>query len=162
MDVDPSARISLDRRVRTGSISLQLRAIGQSLEMAFLSRDIDVFTISTAVRNRDLPLALVVSVDAESGEILVLAEDAPGRAALRVLQPSDEAEKLPARSPAEIEQTRVLQFMQLQVVERILQRVFAHLALEFSFHLPRVRYDVFPVEIRAYYREFSACAETPV
>jgi len=84
--------------------------------MAFLSRDIDVFTISTAVRNRDLPLALVVSVDAESGEILVLAEDAPGRAALRVLQPSDEAEKLPARSPAEIEQTRVLQFMQLQVV----------------------------------------------
>lgn len=261
LDVDPSAWISLDRRVRTGSFSLQLQSIGQSLEMAFLSRDIDVSTISTAVRNRDIPVILVASVDADSGEILVLAEDAPGRAALWVLPAGGGAEKLSARSPAEIEQAvrarfgeschglapfflrpsvapggalevleadddtqtedeavahgshavarlwellsrdrreilvvffyavvaglfsltlplsvgaivqliqgglilqsvtiliayvivgtivaGVLQVMQLQVVERIQQRVFARMALEFSFHLPRVRYDVFLTE----------------
>lgn len=36
----------------------------------------------------------------------------------------------------------VLQVLQLGVVERIQQRVFARLALEYAFHLPRVRYDV--------------------
>jgi ABC-type bacteriocin/lantibiotic exporter with double-glycine peptidase domain len=36
----------------------------------------------------------------------------------------------------------VLQVLQLGVVERIQQRVFARLALEYAFHLPRIRYDV--------------------
>ena len=36
----------------------------------------------------------------------------------------------------------VLQVMQLAVVENIQQRVFARLALEFSFRVPRLRYDV--------------------
>lgn len=36
----------------------------------------------------------------------------------------------------------VLQLMQLSVVETIQQRVFARVALEFSFRVPRLRYDV--------------------
>jgi ABC-type bacteriocin/lantibiotic exporter with double-glycine peptidase domain len=36
----------------------------------------------------------------------------------------------------------VLQVMQLAVVENVQQRVFARLALEFSFRVPRLRYDV--------------------
>jgi ABC-type bacteriocin/lantibiotic exporter with double-glycine peptidase domain len=36
----------------------------------------------------------------------------------------------------------VLQVMQLSVVETIQQRIFARLALEFSFRVPRLRYDV--------------------
>lgn len=35
----------------------------------------------------------------------------------------------------------ILQVLQLGVVERIQQRVFARMALEFTFHLPRIRYD---------------------
>lgn len=36
----------------------------------------------------------------------------------------------------------VLQVLGLGVVERIQQRVFARLALEYAFHVPRIRYDV--------------------
>lgn len=35
-----------------------------------------------------------------------------------------------------------LQVLQLGVVERIQQRVFARMALEFSFRIPRIRYDI--------------------
>ena len=35
----------------------------------------------------------------------------------------------------------LLQVMQLSVVETIQQRVFARMALDFSFRLPRIRYD---------------------
>lgn len=36
----------------------------------------------------------------------------------------------------------ILQVLQLGVVERIQQRVFARMALEYTFHLPRIRYSV--------------------
>lgn len=258
LDVDPSAWISLDRRTRSGAFSQQLQTIGQSLEIAFLTRDVEAAAIGAAARDRDFPVVLVASAQAESGDMLVLAEDTPGRAALWLVSATGEARILPARSPEAVEQevrarfgarchalspfslrpsaapggalevleadddtqsedeaaahgshavarlwellsrdrreifvvffyaglaglfsltlplsvgaivqliqgglilqsatiliayvivgtiiAGVLQVLQLGVVERIQQRVFARMALEFSFHLPRVRYDVY-------------------
>lgn len=257
LDIDPSAWISLDRRASSGALAQQLQAIGKSLDIAFLTRDVDADVIFGATRDRDIPVVLVSSANAASGDLLVIAEDAPGRAALWLVPPTGEARILAARSPAAVEQevrTRfgaschalspfslrpsaapggaqevpdaeddstsadeaaahgsqavarlwellsrdrreifvvffyaglaglfsltlplsvgaivqliqgglilqsatiliayvivgtiiagVLQVLQLGVVERIQQRVFARMALEFSFHLPRVRYDV--------------------
>ncbi len=258
LDIDPSAWISLERRVPAGSQAHQLLALGQSIEIAFLSRDIESVAAGAAVRDRDTPVVLVATASAADGDILVLAEDAPGRAALWLVPSAGEARMLDARTPdavaAEVQarfgpqcyalspfalspsvtpgaasetidaqevaatesdptpsgsQTLarlwellsrdrreivvvffyaglaglfsltlplsvgaivqliqgglilqsatiliayvivgtivagVLQVLQLGVVERIQQRVFARMALEYAFHLPRVRYDVF-------------------
>ncbi len=258
LDIDPSAWISLERRVPAGAQAQQLLALGQSIEIAFLSRDIDSASVGQAVSQRDTPVVLMASSTSADGDLLVLAEDAPGKAALWLVPSAGEARILTARSPeavaaevtarfgprchalspfglrpsvtpgaavevldadedtqAEDESTAhgsqavsrlwellsrdrreilvvffyaglaglfsltlplsvgaivqliqgglilqsatiliayvivgtivagVLQVLQLGVVERIQQRVFARMALEYSFHLPRVRYDVF-------------------
>ncbi len=258
LDVDPSAWISLDRRNASGALSQQVQTIGQSLEIAFLTRDVEAKAVATAIRDRDIPVVLVASAEAASGDMLVIVEDAPGRAALWLVPATGEARILSARTPAVVEQevrsrfgdhchamspfslrpsaapggalevleadedtqsedeaaahgsqavarlwellsrdrreifvvffyaglaglfsltlplsvgaivqliqgglilqsatiliayvivgtivAGVLQVLQLGVVERIQQRVFARMALEFSFHLPRIRYDVF-------------------
>ncbi len=258
LDVDPSAWIALDRRVRGGALSHQLQKIGQALDVAFLTRTIEVSHIARAVRDRDMPVVFVASADATSGDVLVLTESAPRRAALWLVAPEGESRILveesssdivdevrrrlgercfalsplglrPSASPggaAEVleadEDTSVedeatahgsqavsrlwellsrdkreiilvffyaglaglfsltlplsvgaivqliqgglilqsvtiliayviagtiiagvLQVLQLGVVERIQQRVFARMALEFTFHLPRIRYETF-------------------
>lgn len=258
LDVDPSAWITLDRRVRGGSVSQQLQQIGQALDVAFLTRSIEVSNIAVAVRDRDMPVVFVGSADAASGDVFVLTESAPRRAALWHVLPDGQSRIVAEKSASEIvEEVRrrfgercfalsplglrpsaspggsvevleadedsraedeaaahgsqavsrlwellsrdkreitivffyaglaglfsltlplsvgaivqliqgglilqsasiliayviagtiiagVLQVLQLGVVERIQQRVFARMALEFTFHLPRIRYETF-------------------
>ncbi len=258
LDVDPSAWITLDRRVRGGALSQQLQQIGQALDVAFLTRTVEVSNIAAAVRDRDMPVVFIDSANTTSGDLFVLTESAPRRAALWLVSPDGESRILAEKSASEIVDTvrrhfgesclalsplglrpsaspggevevleadedsraedeaaahgsqavsrlwellsrdkreitivffyaglaglfsltlplsvgaivqliqgglilqsatiliayviagtiiaGVLQVLQLGVVERIQQRVFARMALEFTFHLPRIRYDAF-------------------
>ncbi len=258
LEVDPSAWVTLDRRLRRGPLSQQLQQIGQALDVAFLTRAVDADAVGRAAEERDMPVVLVPSLEADSGDVLVLTESTRNKAVLWLVLSSGEARVLDVNSSAEIanavrerlgascfalsplglrpssspsgsvevleadaetesedEATAhgsqavarlwellsrdkreiiivffyaglaglfsltlplsvgaivqliqgglilqsatiliayviagtiiagVLQVLQLGVVERIQQRVFARMALEFTFHLPRVRYDVF-------------------
>ncbi len=230
---------------------------GQALGLTYLTRIVGPDAVERAVEQRDYPVVLLSGPNAAEGDVLVLAEDAPGRALLTVVSPQGEATPLAARTPAEIARevtarlgdrpfamspaamrmptpsyaasqveepsdeaqaeaearehvssavsrlwelinkdrreilvvffyaglaglfsltlplsvgaivqliqgglliqsasiliayvivgtivAGVLQVLQLGVVERIQQRVFARLALEYAFHLPRIRYSV--------------------
>jgi ABC-type bacteriocin/lantibiotic exporter with double-glycine peptidase domain len=257
LDIDPSAWLSLDAQVQTGPLSRQIQQMGQSVDIAFLTRQIEIGSVERAVADLEVPVVLVASEATTSGDLLVMAEDRPGRVALWLVPATGEARVLDARTPvsiaaevrsrlgtscfalsplglkpsaapaelAEFNQpdgdaaaeaeaiahgshavsrlwellsrdkreilvvffyaglaglfsltlplaiggivqliqgglilqsatiliayvivgtiiAGVLQVLQLGVVERIQQRVFARLALEYAFHLPRIRYDV--------------------
>ncbi len=256
LNVDPSAWITLDRRIRSGPLSQQLQQIGQALDVAFLTRDVDLSAIARGVNERDLPTVFIASSNVGSGDVLVLIEGEGKRPTLWLVDSTGAARELGAHSTEEItaevrrrfgdncfalsplglrpsasaggevevlssdEESRVeaeaaahgsqavarlwellsrdkreivivffyaglaglfsltlplsvgaivqliqgglilqsasiliayvivgtiiagiLQVLQLGVVERIQQRVFARMALEFTFHLPRIRYD---------------------
>ncbi len=258
LNVDPSAWVTLDRRLRNGPLSQQLQQIGQALDVAFLTQTIDVSSIARAVEQRDIPVVLVPTSDSSDADLLVLSEGESKRPTLFLIEASGALRELEARTPAEItaevrrrlgdqclamsplglqpsasvggeievrdvsEETRteaeaashgshagarlwellsrdkreivivffyaglaglfsltipvgigaivqliqgglilqsatiliayvivgtmiagVLQILQLRVVERIQQRIFARMALEFTFRLPRIRYDHF-------------------
>jgi len=257
LNVSAAVWDSLSPRVRDASLAEQLQQIGQSIGITYLTRRIDLATVERAVRERDYPVVLVASPSDRTGDVLVLAESAPGRVQLTRVGDDGTATVLGATSPeaiarevgrllgdspfamsptavtmtgaaggaaavsdveddskAEAEAREhvssavarlweliakdrreilvvffyaglaglfsltlplsvgaivqliqggliiqsasiliayvivgtiiagILQVLQLGVVERIQQRVFARMALEYAFHLPRIRYDV--------------------
>jgi ABC-type bacteriocin/lantibiotic exporter with double-glycine peptidase domain len=102
LDIAPATWDALDSRIRGASVAEQLQAAGQALGLTFLTRTVGIDAVERAVQGRDYPVVLLAGPNAAEGDVLVLAEDAPGRALLTVVSPEGEATPLDARTPVEI------------------------------------------------------------
>jgi len=102
LNVSATTWDELPPRVRDASLADQLQQIGQSLGITYLTRRVDLAVVERAVRERDYPVVFLASPTDRDGDVLVLADSAPGRVLLTRVSSSGESVALSATDPEAI------------------------------------------------------------